>query len=70
VISGAANSMEGISAEYQYLSDNYGKKGVDWNLQLQSLAQDKGKSYDVMMIELKDGTELSVYFEKSEFFGK
>jgi hypothetical protein len=69
-IVGAANSMEGISAEYQYLSNKYGIRGQDWNLEMQSLAQDKGKSFDVMMIVLKDGTKLSVYFDISEFFGK
>jgi hypothetical protein len=70
VIIKAANSMEGISAEYQYLSNKYGIRGQDWNLEMQSLMQDKGKSYDVMMVALKDGTKQSIFFDISEFFGK
>ena len=70
IIKGAASSMEGIAAEYQYLSDRFGVRGSDWSLELQSLVQEKGKSYDVMNLLLKDGSKLTLYFDISEFFGK
>ena len=69
-ILGANNSFEGMQAEYQYLSDKFGVRGTDWNLDMQSLAEDKGKRYDVMMVDLKDGTKLSIYFDITDFFGK
>ena len=70
IITGAANSMEGIAAEYQYLADKYGARGTGWNLEMQSLMQDKGKSYDLMRILLKDGTKIDLFFDITEFFGK
>jgi hypothetical protein len=69
-IIGVQNSMQGIQAEYQYLSEKFGVRGTDWQLKMQFLMEDKGKSYDMMKISLKDGRELDVFFDISEFFGK
>jgi len=70
VISGAPNSMAGISAEYYYLEKKFGQRNVDWKLKRQSMRQIKGKIYDRMEIELKDGSRKDVFFDISEFFGK
>lgn len=69
-IIGVQSSFQGIQAEYQYLSEKFGIRGKDWNLKLQSLAHKEEKSYDVMRISLKDGREIDVFFDISEFFGK
>lgn len=70
-IQGAANSSEGIPAEYAYISYEYGERGTDWRLMEQSLVHKGGKSYDVLKIYLiKEKEEIEVYFDISDFFGK
>lgn len=70
VISGAPNSMLGISAEYHVLEKEFGRQNVDWKLKRQSVLRQKGKIYDRMEIELKDGSKKTVFFDITEFFGK
>ncbi len=70
VILGAPNSMAGIEAEYSYLGKQFGRRNVDWNLRRQSVLQQKGKVYDRMDLDLKDGGKKTVFFDISEFFGK
>ncbi len=70
IILGAPNSMAGITAEYSYLGKQLGRRNVDWNLRRQSVLNQKGKVYDRMDLELKDGGKKTVFFDISEFFGK
>jgi len=70
VISGAPNSMEGIQAEYYYLKKKFGAQNVAWKLKRQGLLRQKGKVYDRMDLELQDGSQKTVFFDISEFFGK
>lgn len=68
VIHGASNSGEGIIAENQYLSEKFGQRGLDWNKKGQSLIDKEDKYYDIIDIELKDGTNKTVYFDITEFY--
>lgn len=70
IISGASDAMAGISAEYDYLSEKFGRKNVDWRLKHQTIRQVQGKVYDRMELELADGSNKTVFFDISEFFGK
>lgn len=70
VISGAANSMAGIEAESYYLIKQFGRQNTEWKLKRQSVLNQKGKVYDRMEIELRNGDKKDVYFEITEFFGK
>jgi hypothetical protein len=70
VILGAPNSFAGIAAEYAYLKKQFGRENVDWNLTRQSVLQQKGKVYDRMDLDLKDGSRKTVFFDIGEFFGK
>jgi len=70
VISGAPNSRVGIDAEYYYLGKIYGQPNVDWKLKRQSVIHEKGKVYDRLDLELKDGGKKTVFFDITEFFGK
>jgi hypothetical protein len=70
VILGAPNSRVGIDAEYYFLKKKFGKPKVDWNLKRQRVVREKGKVYDRMDIELKDGTKKTIFFDITEFFGK
>jgi len=69
-IIGASGSMQGIRAEYEYLAGKFGIRGRDWELVMQSLLNDGGKDYDLMRVRLKDGTEITVFFDITDFFGK
>jgi hypothetical protein len=45
-------------------------RGKDWNLKLQSLVQNEGKFYDRMDLIFSDGSEKTIYFDITKFFGK
>ena len=66
----APNSIIGIMAEYKYIENQYGVQDVDWKLCMQSLIAGNGKSYDLLTIEMKDGTKKSFYFDITDFYGK
>jgi hypothetical protein len=70
VILGAPNSRVGISAEYYALEKKFGRQNAEWKLKRQSVLNEKGKVYDRMEIELKDGAKKTVFFDITEFFGK
>lgn len=69
IIVKAKNSTDGIGAEYKYLDQKYGRRGVDWQLIQQSLSHKNNKPFDVLKIKYK-GKVVNVYFEISSFFGK
>ena len=66
VIKGAKDSGTGIRAEYDWV----GKKFPGYRLKKQSVRAKDGKSYDVLAIVTKDGKEMEIHFDISEFFGK
>jgi len=68
VIHVASNSIEGVKTEYQYLSEKFGHRGLDWNLKEQSLIKKGSKQYDKFDIELKDGASKTIYFDITEFY--
>ncbi len=70
VIHNAKTDKEGVDSEYYYLEERFGKKGVDWDLDLQSLSNAGDRNYDVMEITLSDGRKLTIYFDITDFFGK
>jgi hypothetical protein len=70
VISDVEDHTEGINAEYLYLGKKFGEKGTDWNLVKQSLLSEDNQYFDRIIIELKDGTNVNIYFNITEFFGK
>ncbi len=70
VILDAVNSIEGVGAEYEYLSKKFGVQGRDWRLVRQSLMPHSGRHYDRMDIELADHTKKTIYFDITSFFGK
>ena len=70
VVIHAPNHLLGIMAEYQYVGNQCGVRNRDWKLCMQSLVSGNGKAYDVLDIEMKDGTRRSFYFDITAFFGK
>ncbi|RLC39358.1 MAG: hypothetical protein DRH51_07260 [Candidatus Coatesbacteria bacterium] len=70
VIKGASGSLEGVSAEYDYLSKKFGECDKDWHLEKQSLIIEEDRFYDRMDIVLTDGSKKSIFFDISDFYGK
>jgi hypothetical protein len=66
VIKGAKDSGAGVQSEYEWLR----KKFPAYKLRQQSLRGDNGKKYDVLAITTREGKELEVFFDITDFFGK
>ena len=63
--------MQGIGMEYSCLEKKFGRRGVDWNLELQTLVQDQsGRKFDRLLIKLADGRKKDILFDINSFFGK
>jgi hypothetical protein len=69
VIINTTASAIGISAEYQWITSRYGPQGQAWTRTCQSLVPMGEKAYDELIIQLKDGSEQTIYFEISAFYG-
>ena len=60
------SNMEGVRAEYAWLSQHYPySKDIS-----QTLLHKNGKSYDLLKIRTSNGQEVDIYFDISAFFGK
>ena len=70
IIRGVPNSALGVEAEYRYLARKFGRPGIDWELVGQGLLEPGHRKYDEMHIKLADGTQRTIYFDITEFFGK
>ncbi len=71
IIKHAENEFHGILAEYAYLEKKYGKRGVVWQSNQQSLSEHERRKYDILKIELLSSKEiLTYYFDITNFYGK
>ena len=70
VIKGAANSIDGIAAEYHYLKKKYGRENQDWQLIRKTTFQKEDNYFDRLEIELKNHSKKTIFFNITEFFGK
>ena len=70
VIEGVSNNFEAVQAEYTYLSQKFGTRGVDWKMLQQSLIESNGRMMDKMDIELSNGSKVTLYFDITEYFGQ
>ena len=65
---GAANSLEGVAAEYRYLEQRFGKKGDDWKVEEQSLLNQNDRFFDRLVLKTKSEGEIEIYFDITSFF--
>jgi hypothetical protein len=71
VVIHAKTSTMGIPAEYAYIEKRYGKQDEDWKVGLRFHGKsDKGRSFETFNIVLKNGQEVTIHFDITEFFGK
>lgn len=66
----ANDEFTGVNSEYEYLEYLYGEQNVDWRLDKQQLMISGNKYYDVLNLELRDGKQLSFWFDINSFYGR
>jgi len=66
IILRAENEMEGADAEYDYLNSKYG----EYELLDQTFVGEDQKQFDILNIQLSDGTSVECWFDISDFYGK
>jgi hypothetical protein len=70
VVVNATSERIGIPAEYAYLERVCGKRDVDYTLNRQTLIHKNGREYDVLEIQLKNGSVRSFWFDITSFYGR
>ncbi|MHA1929054.1 MAG: hypothetical protein ACTSV2_10820 [Candidatus Thorarchaeota archaeon] len=70
IIEGVSGNFEAEQAEYSYLSQKFGNRGVDWKMLQQSLIESNGRMMDRMELELSGGSQVTLYFDITEYFGQ
>jgi hypothetical protein len=70
IIINAIYTTVGIQAELEYIESLYGEKGRDWELKKQALISENTRSYDLIKITLSNGSQKTIYFDITNFYGK
>lgn len=71
IIKYTGNYQESLGQEYEYAAKVYGRRGVDWELIMQSNTWNDGKSYDVLEIELiPSGEKTGLIFDVTDLMDK
>ena len=58
----------GVPAEYRYLEERFGTRGIDWELVSQSFIARDSRSFDELSVRTKGGMR-NVVFDITYFFG-
>jgi hypothetical protein len=71
VVINATSSLFGNAAEYSWIEGRYGKREVDWTLQLRSHGQrPDGRYFEILFLSLRNGDERSIHFDITAFYGR
>jgi hypothetical protein len=70
VIHGALNSLDGITAENNYLKKKFGQENWDWQFVRKSTLQNGDEYFDKVEIEFRNLRKKTIFFNITEFFGK
>ena len=72
IITGAADTFEGVAAEYDYIKQLHGARDHAWKLISHRLILKGDRQFDVIKIAVPKPTpmEFTYYFEVTGFFGK
>lgn len=58
-----------IAKEYEYLSQRFGRRGLEWEMAGQYLTSEGGRHYDVLTVELlPSGERKEIYFDITESY--
>ena len=66
----AADTNEGVAAEYSYLRLKFQSLSKEFNVVRQELIPHGGRHYDILTVEFAGGKQENYYFDITEFFGK
>ena len=66
IIISDCNDIEGVDLEYIEVKKRFG----NYTLIRQSLLNNEGRMFDKLELELEDGSNIEVYFDITDFFGK
>ena len=69
VITGVADTFEGIATEYAILEERFGQRGIDWQILRQAYYPSEKRSYDVLTIEEANGNRHDIWFDITSFYG-
>ncbi len=70
IITDVNDHFAGIDAEYRFIENKFGERGISWKLIKQELLNEKQQVFDRITIQLTDQTVVSLYFDLTAFFGK
>ena len=70
VVINETSSSRGIPAEYAYIEQVFSRRGLDYEIKMQAQISQGGCDYDVLTIEMNDGTVRDFWFDITSFFGK
>jgi hypothetical protein len=68
VIKGAKGEVDGVRCEYWYIEQLYGPRGATWDVNEQSLLEDKGRQFDALDVAHGKKRE-TIYFDITDYFG-
>lgn len=64
VIVGPKDQKEGVAAEYDYITMQYGAKGKEWRVSEQGIVREQDKVYDMIAVEVIGADQTHyVYFD-------
>jgi hypothetical protein len=69
VVIHAQSSIDGVPKEYEWLGKRFGRQGQDWVMRSQALSGHANRVYDVIAIQLADGSDRQIYFDITGFMG-
>jgi hypothetical protein len=69
-IRGVPNGIFGVAIEYQILDRLFGRRDIDWKLDLQMLDEHDGRHYDILTVILASGGKRRVFFDITDFYAK
>ena len=71
VIKNAKNELNGVAAEYSYISKIHGNRFTDWKPIRQSSETNNGRTFDIInILTLPQNEEIVYYFDITDFYGK
>jgi hypothetical protein len=70
IVHGANNDLAGTIAEFQWLTERFGHKDIDWQLETHAHGRINDKEIDTIVIRLPSGAQTTIYFDVTESFGR
>jgi hypothetical protein len=70
IITGAQSHYESVMAEYEYIKQKYGGKGLKFTITEQGVLKNQKRHYDAVKIKLSGGAVKTIFFDITESYDK